>query len=230
MPAPRFSGKIPGGFIYAGRFSWAMKTSLAAWLSPKYLDEKAIAKLRKEFDSAKPFSHLEMASFLHEKKAAALLKFVADQDFIEKRSDLFQLKQTHDFAGSSGLLKEFRDFLCSAEFTNYMKKLTGITLVVGKVDAHGSLYEDTDYLLCHDDELDSRKIAFLFYLTEMFPGQGGTLNLFVSKNGKPVKVSKKVLPQFNKFAFFAVTKKSFHEVEEMYISKGRIAIGGWLHG
>lgn len=41
-----------------------------------------------------------------------------------------------------------------------------------------------DYLLCHDDELDSRRIAFIWYLSDDWKEDyGGTLDLF-SATGK----------------------------------------------
>ena len=94
----------------------------------------------------------------------------------------------------------------------------------------GTLYESGDYLLCHDDELEGRKIAYVFYLSENFKeGDSGNFTLFDSKMGKPFRAVKKYVPLFNRLLIFEVSRKSFHEVEENLSDKKRYAIGGWLH-
>ena len=46
-------------------------------------------------------------------------------------------------------------------------------------DLNSVLMFITDVLLCHDDELDSRRIAFAFYLVPTWTREdGGTLDLF----------------------------------------------------
>lgn len=43
----------------------------------------------------------------------------------------------------------------------------------------GSKYEYTDTLLCHDDELEGRRIAFILYLVPYWKKEdGGALDLF----------------------------------------------------
>ena len=94
----------------------------------------------------------------------------------------------------------------------------------------GTLYESGDFLLCHDDKLEGRKIAYVFYLTENFKEKdGGSFVLFNSANGKPGEVAQKHLPLFNHLLLFSVSRKSFHEVEENLSDKKRYAIGGWLY-
>lgn len=62
-----------------------------------------------------------------------------------------------------------------------MRAFTGIELN-DTVDLTSSVYKYTDYLLCHDDELEDRRIAFVLYLTEFDAHDGGTLEL-LSANG-----------------------------------------------
>lgn len=71
-----------------------------------------------------------------------------------------------------------------------------------------------DFLLCHDDELESRRIAFILYLSKDWKREyGGNLDLFsATKDVHPDKVVKSLVPEFNKFAFFEVDAKSFHQV------------------
>lgn len=201
----------------------------AGWLNPAH--EKDSARLKKVFTSSKPFPHLILSDFFNPKKSVEILKALTQEPMEEKEADLFKFMQTKDLVGTSNkTLKEFRSFLCSDEFVLFMEKLTGLKLKRGVIDLHGTLYQDTDFLLCHDDQLEGRKIAFLFYLSNLTEKDGGSLNLFNSKNKMPTTISKKVIPQFNTFAFFEVSSVSFHEVEEIISPVQRIAIGGWFHG
>lgn len=188
-------------------------------------------KFENSFAKAEPFPYLEIKNFLSDEKAKNILKALLKEKFYEKESDLFKFLQTDDlnFAKNKCLL-EFRNFLCSKEFIDYMGKITNIKLKYGVVDISGSIYRNTDYLLCHDDRLEGRKIAYLFYLSDFTLKEGGSLNLFSSKKGLPDKVIKKIFPKFNTFVFFEVSDLSFHEVEEVLTDKQRIAIGGWFHG
>jgi Rps23 Pro-64 3,4-dihydroxylase Tpa1-like proline 4-hydroxylase len=54
-----------------------------------------------------------------------------------------------------------------------------------KVAINAAIYESTDRLLCHDDELEGRRIAFIVYMVEDWQeADAGHLDLFsVDKNG-----------------------------------------------
>ena len=59
-------------------------------------------------------------------------------------------------------------------------------------------YSRGDYLLCHDDELEGRRIAFILYLVpeDWGPADGGGLQLFSTGNGinlfHPMRKKKKL--------------------------------------
>jgi prolyl 3-hydroxylase /prolyl 3,4-dihydroxylase len=189
-------------------------------------------KLESEkFRKAKPFPHLELPQFFDKKFLIPICNAIQKEPFYTKRSDLFQFKQTQDLISSKqAAIKELRKYLLSEEMISFMEQITGLKLKRGKLDLAGTMYEDTDYLLCHDDQLDKRKIAFLIYLSDMNEKDGGYLSLFSQKGGKPTKIVKKIIPKYNKLAFFEVSKISFHSVEEVKTDKQRIAIGGWYYG
>jgi len=196
------------------------------WVDEFYLEKARITSLKKTFISQHPFPYLELKNFLNEDKAGKLLLSLIKEPFLPKKSDLFSFKQTQDLIGTKNEhLTSFRKFLCSKEFISYMTSLTGIPLKAGKVDLFGSLYEGTDHLLCHDDELDERRIAFLFYLSNFQEQDGGALTLF----DKQFNSKATIIPQFNTFSFFEVSKHSFHEVGEVIGQKQRLALGGWFH-
>ena len=207
------------------------KGMLQEWLDEGYIESGKIKELREMFSKNRPFPFLELNDFLKPLKAASVLKGLSGEKFHAKESDLFKFMQTDDLNGTgSRELREFRDFLYSKEFVGYMEQLTGFRLKTDAVDLAGTLYQDTDYLLCHDDRLEGRKIAYLFYLSDMEEKDGGSLNLFASKSKAPLKIEKKIIPRFNTLAFFEVSPISFHEVGEIIVKKQRIAIGGWLYG
>jgi Rps23 Pro-64 3,4-dihydroxylase Tpa1-like proline 4-hydroxylase len=78
--------------------------------------------------------------------------------------------------------------------------------------------------------LEGRSIAYVFYLSTLNKSEGGSLGLYSSKNKKPIKIAKRIQPEFNSFIFFKVSDISFHEVEEITSKKSRVSINGWLHG
>lgn len=61
--------------------------------------------------------------------------------------------------------------------------------------------------MCHDDQLDGRRIAFILYLNrEWKDNYGGALELFdVDDTGtSPDKIVRRIMPRFNTLAFFEV--------------------------
>jgi len=107
--------------------------------------------------------------------------------------------------------------------------LTTTPLKPHVIDISATLYEDTDFLLCHDDQLEGRKIAYFYYLSSLKKKEGGRLNLLAVDQGKPTAIATSIIPTFNTFACFLVSERSFHEVEEVIRDTQRIAISGWFH-
>ena len=177
-----------------------------------------------------PFPHAIINNFLKKEKAIAILKALKKEEFHIKESDLFTFFQTHDFKNTKNkVIHHFRDFLTSGEFLKYLSNITQLHLEKDNFDMFGTIYQNTNYLLPHDDRLETRKVAYIYYLNTLKKHEGGSLSLYQSKKGKPTKITKRVQPEFNTFAFFIVSKNSFHEVQEVVIDKQRIAITGWFH-
>ncbi len=201
--------------------------ALQDWIEKKHLGWQEMKKLRAQFISSKPFPNLELRKFLRADKAKLLANALQTEHWTPKEADLFKLKHTRDIASSTTpLLREFRLFLLSEECMRYLESITGLKLKRKAIDLAGSLYEDTDYLLCHDDQLEGRKIAFLFYLCDMSLKDGGALGLLDNK----LKTKKRIVPKMGTLAFFEVSPVSYHEVEEVIVEKQRLALGGWYHG
>lgn len=209
-----------------------MPDALREWINPLYLEPGRIKRLSRTYTKAKPFPHLSLSAFLREGKAAKLQKALKKERFTRKESDLFSLEQTSALESSKDpVIRGFLALLKNKEFLGWITTITGENLS-GEVDAHGTRYSSTDYLLCHDDRLEGRKIAYILYLSKGFTSQsGGALALLNSdRKDRPKKVKKQILPEWNAFAFFGVTKKSHHMVEEVLERKERLTAGGWFHG
>lgn len=201
-----------------------------SWINLLYVQPDKIKHFQQQFHAANPFPHLVLPTFLQLEKAIELVQALADEKFEPKEADLFQFKQTSDLIGSkSKLIQEFRALLCSVEFISHLSSMTGCHLKPQLIDISGTLYEDTDFLLCHDDRLEGRKIAYTYYLSTLSRNEGGGLVLFESKNDTPAAPRKIITPTFNTLVLFPVTEKSFHAVEEVVRDVQRVAISGWFH-
>ncbi len=205
---------------------------LAAWLAPKYRSPSASMKT---YTTAKPFPHVVLPRIFAQAKADALreaiLNLANNGGFTHKESDLFSLAQTADLnATTDPAIKELRDLFASPEWRAYLTALTGVPLAGGALDIGGSLYQDTDFLLCHDDQVAGRRLAYVYYLGPDFtPKEGGALTLLNTKNGKPGTVVHRYPPKYNTLALFTVSDKSWHAVEEVLAEKPRLSINGWFH-
>lgn len=194
------------------------------------IQKQDILKMSGKFKKAKPFPHVLIENLLSEDDAKRLQSALQNEVFTEKDSDLFHLWQTSDLeSAKQPTLQEFYSFLKSREFAEFMRRLTGIAVEPSALDVAGSLYKDTNYLLCHDDKVEDRKVAYIYYLSEDFgEDDGGALALLEDVKGKPGKVAKRYYPQWNSLMVFAVSSRSWHAVEEVIGKKSRYAIGGWL--
>lgn len=205
--------------------------ALRDWINPTYLDDNKVADLKEEYNAGHPFANITLPDFFDEQKLADVIVALSSEEFEHKEADLFKFSQTKDLVSSSNeLITEFRRFLCSAEFANFLTKLTGVTVKSGGIDMAGTLYGDTDFLLCHDDEIEGRSLAFMIYLSSLDKADGGELSLYESIDSKPTTIAKQIIPQANTFAFFTVTPTSFHRVNEIVRDTQRVTISGWFHG
>ncbi|EDV23007.1 uncharacterized protein TRIADDRAFT_27646, partial [Trichoplax adhaerens] len=171
--------------------------------------------------------------FLSDTKAVhSLRNQLRKVKFFKKSNDLYSLNQSADLKGSPlPAIQSFRELLLD-DVLPWLRDLTEIPLD-DTLDITCSKYEYGDVLLCHDDELERRRIAFIYYLVPEWSSEdGGTLDLFsIDDNGDPDTVVKSLVPQWNNFVFFEVNTISFHQVSEVISkSKKRLSINGWFHG
>lgn len=181
----------------------------------------------------KPFRVCKISNFLRSKQIMDQVKTeLLDVKCRRNVVDLYQFEQTSDLGVSAKrcikmLYKTFQRHL-----TLWMKRNMKVTLN-RKVSMSSSSYYDTDYLLCHDDHLEDRKIAFILYLTDEWSVEdGGALQLLdTDEYGSPRDVVKSLVPEYNSCVFFEVLDNSFHQVAEITSHvKCRWSINGWFHG
>ena len=173
----------------------------------------------------KSFPYLIINNFLDKRFAIKLLNELKNENFEFKNSDLFEFYQTKDLENTNNTkLMAFYDMLNSKEFKNYLLKLTGVK-ALAKIDCSGFIYKNTNYLLPHDDRLETRKLAYVYYLSEFKKKDGGSLDLFNKE-----KVVKSIVPKFNSLVIFKVIKnKTYHQVSEVLTDKERLSIAGWFN-
>ena len=184
---------------------------------------------------SKPFPVCSLKNFVSDRNDEVnnLIEELNDLDFVEKSNDLYKFRQSGDLNNEkTPLITAFRAFLQS-KVKPLLAKVTGIEFTE-QIDMFCARYDYTDYLLCHDDELEGRRIAFIWYLVpdSWSAKDGGALNVFdTDANGEPSTVARSLLPERNAMTFFEVTEESFHEVAEVLTQDlTRLSIGGWFHG
>jgi len=131
-----------------------------------------------------------------------------------------------------------RDVLYSPAFRSWIEGVTGV-VTKPTIDCSAAKYSRGAHLLCHDDDLSTRRIAFILYLVPAgwSPEDGGSLDLYDSVSAgaayapTPTTVAARITPAWNSLAFFEVTPASFHSVAEVLSdAKGtRLSISGWFH-
>ncbi|NWR34656.1 OGFD1 hydroxylase, partial [Tachuris rubrigastra] len=191
-----------------------------------------------------PFRHAVIPGFL---AGAAFAEGLRDEllalGFRGRHNDLLSLRQSEELgANPAPHIAALRNALCE-EFRPWLSAVTQIELEP-TIDISCAKYEYTDVLLCHDDELEGRRIAFILYLVPPWEGSdGGTLDLYsTDEHFQPQQITKSLVPSWNTLVFFEVSPVSFHQarsltcclallqVSEVVSHKCRLSVSGWFHG
>lgn len=208
---------------------------LHAALNSQHTAPEKIAEYAAIFKAGNPFPHLHVQNVFPE----TLLRRVRDEllvaNYRQKRNDLYHFEQTDDLRTAQGnATAQLRDLLYGPEFREWITAVTGIE-TAPTVDLSAAKYTDGSYLLCHDDDLADRRIAYIVYLVpeDFDASDGGSLDLFDTRSdGQPGGIVKRLTPAWNSVAFFDVSPISFHQVAEVLNdAKGpRMSVSGWFYG
>ncbi|XP_066860783.1 prolyl 3-hydroxylase OGFOD1 [Anser cygnoides] len=199
----------------------------AAWARGEPLRDAAVSV------EPAPFRHGVLPRFLASPAfAAALSDELLGLGFRRRRNDLVSLRQSEELgARLEPHVAALRRAL-SGDVRAWLSAVTQIELEP-TIDISCAKYECTDVLLCHDDELEGRRIAFILYLVPPWEkSDGGTLDLFsTDEHFQPQKIIKSLMPSWNTLVFFEVSPVSFHQVSEILSEeKCRLSVSGWFHG
>ncbi|CAL2033349.1 hypothetical protein CAEBREN_24518 [Caenorhabditis brenneri] len=208
-------------------------------INPKYLKDTYESEFKKGFEKSKrPFPHWQLRNFVEnsdnsvEKVEEELQNF---EDWQRKENDLYSLYQTNDLKSIDPTVHpaifSFRQFLYT-EVKEWLQKVSGVELTE-QVDCNGSCYARTDSLLPHNDLIETRRFAFVYYLTAAnwdSVVNGGDLQLFNhDKKLQPTTVATQFAPLRNSLILFEVSQTSWHRVAEMLSEEPRLSINGWFH-
>ena len=190
-------------------------------LNSKYLEINTVKEMKHSFSNIKPFRHLALDNFLKPNKALEILN--ALKKALTARKDSEILKLSSILISDEGILKDYRNFVSSKELISYINFITKANIL--KMDPlFAYKYQNSDFFSCHHDYSRGRKITFTLYLSDMEKADGGSLNLYSSKNNQPLKIEKRIVPKFNKLVFYESTKNNFHETEKVFGNKPRYNI------
>ncbi|XP_060109644.1 prolyl 3-hydroxylase OGFOD1 [Heteronotia binoei] len=199
----------------------------ASWARREALEHEAVV-----LDPV-PFCHCVIPNFIqNESFLEGLQKELLSLDFHEKCNDLYKFKQSDDLQKrEEPHIAALRKVLFE-KFRVWLSDVAQVELEP-TIDLSCAKYEYTDALLCHDDELEGRRIAFILYLVPPWDrSDGGTLDLFSTDDHfQPRQIIKSLVPLWNSLAFFEVSPVSFHQVAEVLSKdKCRLSVSGWFHG
>ena len=205
----------------------AATTTVAAATSPSLSSTVRLADpapLRAQFRRGLPFPHVLVSDVFPDAALSRVRNELLRATYKQKRNDLYHFEQTDELrdCAPGTATAELRDFLYSERFRSWATALTGIP-TNDTVDISAASYTDGSYLLCHDDDLAERRIAFILYLVpEGWDAErdGGGLDLFSVDPGAngtvPDRVVASLSPSWNSMAFFEVSHVSHHQVGGTY--------------
>ncbi|UXI14262.1 hypothetical protein NH340_JMT00205 [Sarcoptes scabiei] len=178
-----------------------------------------------------PFKVVQIRDFLtRPNDLQTVIDQISKKDLNILSNDLYSLRQSKD-------LKNYPEFKSLVRF--FETKVRTLIMKITKFDLTPEValtyseYKHNDYLLCHDDRLGRRKIAFVLYNldSDWSHNDGGLLELFYTDqvSGQPTPVFDSLLPKNNMLIFFEVSKISFHQVSEILRhNSSRRSINGWF--
>ncbi|XP_068610140.1 prolyl 3-hydroxylase OGFOD1 isoform X2 [Brachionichthys hirsutus] len=217
----------------------------AAQLGPAVGDERAKAAVKEAWSRGTPYSHggleLDFRPFPHcvirnflrsEAFLQGLRRELLELNFHNKSNDLYKFQQSDDLRKRTEPHISGLRTVLFGRFRSWLGDVLGVELET-TVDISCARYGYTDVLLCHDDALEGRRVAFILYLVPPWQSSdGGALDLYSTDgNFQPQSIVKSLVPSLNTLILFEVSPVSFHQVSEVLTKdKFRLSLSGWFHG
>jgi Rps23 Pro-64 3,4-dihydroxylase Tpa1-like proline 4-hydroxylase len=191
-----------------------------ASMNPVHTAPGAVESYAAAFAAGSPYPHLFVRDMFSPAILAAVKQELLGGTYFRKRNDLYDFAQTDDLKRATGnATAALREYIYSASFREWITRVTGVP-VNDTLDASAASYTKGSYLLCHDDDLAERRIAWIIYLVPegWDAADGGALDLFDLADPAdptvPGAVVRSLTPAWNSMAFFEVSAASHHQVRE----------------
>jgi Rps23 Pro-64 3,4-dihydroxylase Tpa1-like proline 4-hydroxylase len=170
-------------------------TSASALASMNETHLRSVTDYKTTFKNGQPFPHLFISKLLTE----GVLEQVRDElllpstNWNQKKNDLYDFYQSDSLTSSSSLpaTRRLVNLLYSQQFRGWIETITGIS-TTDMIDVSAAKYIRGSHLLCHDDNLSTRHIAYILYLTPegWSEEDGGNLDLFCTNPGSDCLVTR----------------------------------------
>eukprot|EP00929_Paragymnodinium_shiwhaense_P101094 TRINITY_DN63909_c0_g1_i1.p1 TRINITY_DN63909_c0_g1~~TRINITY_DN63909_c0_g1_i1.p1 ORF type:complete len:653 (+),score=174.91 TRINITY_DN63909_c0_g1_i1:88-1959(+) len=261
---PKKKAKVAKGKAKPAPTEAELAAAASIKIGEQWFQQKAKTELKESFASGKPYPYCVIRPFLGPEGFAAAREALQSIPSDEKETDLFRFFQTPELAplgrrsgtgrmtGSSSqghnpavekhatpALHKLLGVFTSTEFRELCQEVTQCGELCDRVDMAAQVYPRGSHLLCHDDVIGTRKVSFVYYLTdpseEWKSEEGGALELYPQQPGAPpgtpaAAPSAEVLPAADSLALFLVEPGvSFHAVREVRGERARVSLQGWLH-
>lgn len=180
---------------------------------------------------------VRMPNFLEGDFLCEICRELENFEYRYRCNDLYRFSQTGDLKSRpSQVLDRLKESLLSDRFIGTVEGITRKPLSRKAIDLSSQKYGKNEYLLTHDDRLDSRRVAFVLYLVDdrWNEEDGGSLDFFPTDwrgLATDARGHQSFHPQRNTLVFFEVGMASHHQVGVVLSDlKGkRVSIAGWFH-
>ena len=83
-----------------------------------------------------------------------------------KSNDLYDFYQSGNLnvVEDNETIVKFRELMTNDSFHNWLEELTDIKGIIETISMSAAIYQEGSYLQCHDDKLEGRRIAYIYYL------------------------------------------------------------------
>lgn len=224
---------------------------LATWIQPRHLCEQSLDAYRRTC-ATHPARLFTLESFLAPAVADRLTRFLESEAIFRQvyglasrgsyevsESEWLAAKPDDRFARYHVMDSVKPEFRLGANLLAYLKlrrawsdrrmaaffeQLCGLPL--GALHSYVHAMMPGDYLWPHDDALDTRRLAYVLFLTRTWDlASGGVLTVAAGDNAWHIE------PQYNTLVVFDVTAHDQHSVGEIAGDRGdllRLTWGGWI--